>query len=356
MHIQRICLNPNHYSWLVINDDGLPVLPIQEFIRYLEYTEKSPNTIRAYAHHLKLFWEFLTTEQSDWKTISITELARFVHWLRSNDSDVICLTGDSKRTEVTVNTIVTCLSSFYRYHKQSGNANIELTESTAYSGRNRYRSFLYHIHKHKPVHKKIIALKTTKTLPKTLSPAQIEMVLGACPNVRDGFLLRLLYETGIRIGQALGLQHQDIHSWDNLIHIIPRENHVNGARTKSRKPYVIHVSPQLMQLYTDYINDMLIEAPSHQYVFINLNTKEPISYPTVRQLFSRLSKKLGFKVTAHMFRHTHATELIRQGWDASLVQKRLGHASVQTTLDIYSHLDIQDLKKAFQDYLLKKEL
>ena len=56
-----------------------------------------------------------------------------------------------------------------------------------------------------------------------------------------------------------------------------------------------------------------------------------------------------------MLRHTHATELLRHGWDCAKVQRRLGHSSIQTTLDIYSHLDTRNLKEAFITYQAKKE-
>jgi integrase/recombinase XerD len=123
----------------------------------------------------------------------------------------------------------------------------------------------------------------------------------------------------------------------------------NAATGSSR---LFKSSTDLMQIYTDYINQYFMDIPQHQYVFLNLTTLEPLNYRAVRQLFIRLSQKVGFAVTPHMFRHTHATELIRQGWDAALVQKRLGHASIQTTLDIYSHLDNQDLKIAYQKFLV----
>jgi len=51
-----------------------------------------------------------------------------------------------------------------------------------------------------------------------------------------------------------------------------------------------------------------------------------------------------------MLRHTHATELIRAGWDASYVQKRLGHAHVQTTLTTYIHLTDEDLSQRWRAY------
>lgn len=91
------------------------------------------------------------------------------------------------------------------------------------------------------------------------------------------------------------------------------------------------------------------------YVFINFLNNKPLSYVAVRRLFVRLSKKCGFRVTPHMLRHTHTTELIRHGCDATFVHRRLGHSRDQTTLDIYSHLNQDDLKQAFQLYQAKKE-
>lgn len=54
-----------------------------------------------------------------------------------------------------------------------------------------------------------------------------------------------------------------------------------------------------------------------------------------------------------MVRHTHATELIQQGWDMALVQKRLGHLSIQTTVNIYTHLSSQDIKDALNKYKIR---
>jgi integrase len=70
--------------------------------------------------------------------------------------------------------------------------------------------------------------------------------------LRDRFLICLLYETGVRIGQALGLRHEDVRSYDKEIHIVQRLN-LNGARTKSREPNTVHVSRDLMALYAEYL-------------------------------------------------------------------------------------------------------
>lgn len=166
---------------------------------------------------------------------------------------------------------------------------------------------------------------------------------------------RNLYETGMRIGQALGLHHTDIKSWDNEIEINYRENNVNQAYNKSKTQNIICVSSSLMNLYTDYLNQECDLVSNHEYVFINYLTNEPLTYNGVRALFKRLRKKTGFYVSPHMLRHTHATELINCGWDPALVQKRLGHANVQTTIDTYTHINQQEMKKHFDIYQKNKQ-
>jgi integrase len=51
-----------------------------------------------------------------------------------------------------------------------------------------------------------------------------------------------------------------------------------------------------------------------------------------------------------MFRHTHATDLLRAGWDAAYVQRRLGHAHIQTTINTYAHLTAEDMGEMFERY------
>lgn len=356
MKVQRVKIAEHQYIWLVLGADYLPIEPIEVFIRYLHYTEKSPDTIQSYASHLKLFWQYLGVSQKNWQSITITDFAEFVHWLRSQAHNVFHLKNnlDTRRTERTVNTILSALSSFYRYHNQLGNTDIKLTEP-CYLPVNRQKSLLYHVFKHKPTWKRIISLKPPKTLPKTLNNEQIIVLTDACSNIRDRFLFALLYESGLRIGQALALRHEDIKSWDNEIHVLFRQNNINLARNKTKRPNVLHVSQDLMQLYAEYLQTHPSLFKNNEYVFINFQTKEPLCYSTVRQIFSRLSKKTNIYIRPHMLRHSHATELIRHGWDAAWVQKRLGHANVQTTIDTYTHINQNDLKHAFQSYQAKKK-
>ena len=72
---------------MVLDDNHLRIKPITEFIRYLNNIDKSPFTVRSYAHHLKLFREYLDTKQILWTAINLASLAGFVGWLRDRDKD-----------------------------------------------------------------------------------------------------------------------------------------------------------------------------------------------------------------------------------------------------------------------------
>ncbi len=338
---------------MVLDDAFLPIQPIHSFLTYLESIERSPNTIRVYAFHLKLFWEYLRDAHLEWTEVGFRALADFIPWLRAPRPGVVSFDEqEAVRTESTINAILDAVISFYDYHQRAETVgDIPLYRSQAFTTR-RYKDFLYHINKKKPVQTRLIRLKATKHIPQTLSDDQVQQLIQACHRKRDAFLVTLLYETGMRIGQALGLRHEDVQSWDNLIRVVPRSDNANGVRAKTREPYTIHVTEELMALYADYLVHEFGETDS-DYVFVNLwegAIGQPMTYGAALDLFSRLSRKTGMYARPHMLRHTHATKLLRSGMDAVFVQKRLGHAHIQTTINTYAHLTDDDLKAAYQAY------
>lgn len=322
----------------------------------LSAIDKSPYTIKSYAHSLKLFWEYLLENDIQWHLINIDVLARFVGWLRAKDKqrNVIDLTEEqAARQASSINVSLGCLSSFYQYHNHLGNTNVTITETVNLPG-NRYKALLHHVYKNKPVQRRIVSVRAIKQLPKTIKDSQLPVVMNNCTNYRDKFLITLLHETGLRIGQALALRHEDIVCWDNEIHVNYRIDNLNGVRNKTNAVNIIQVSNDLMSLYSDYISS-LDQNRLCQYVFINLIDYSPLNYSAVKHLFVNLSQKCGFRVRPHMLRHTHATELLKAGWEMSFIQKRLGHANVQTTIDTYTHIDNQQMKQAYKTFLSKKE-
>ena len=356
MYLQKAKFSNFNKFWLVLDNNYLPIKPIKEFLLYLRNINNSVNSLHAYAHHLKLYWEYLASIQQDWTQITYSELANFIQWLRLSSHTVIPLQKTViKRKESTINTILSAVSSFYNFQQKLGEVNITLTTTNSLSACS-YRSLLHHIKKTKPARNRFIKVKQPKHAPKILTHKQVQEIKKHCTSLRDKFLISLLYETGLRIGQALGLHHEDITSWDNEIIIRYRNDNENGAYSKSRHDQVVHVSSTLMKLYADYVIGECSDIQS-DFVFVALQSRhrgQPYTYHAIQDLFNRLSKKSGVHVTPHMFRHTHATELIKAGWDSSYVQKRLGHSSVQTTIEQYTHLNNADLKDAFKRYQKRK--
>jgi integrase/recombinase XerD len=69
-------------SWTLLGDDQSPVGPVDRFLGYLSSIEKSPNTVKAYAHDLKDWFCYLAVHGLDWQSVTVEDVAGFVGWLR----------------------------------------------------------------------------------------------------------------------------------------------------------------------------------------------------------------------------------------------------------------------------------
>lgn len=195
-----------------------------------------------------------------------------------------------------------------------------------------------------------VKLSVTKTIPSTLSTEQIVALVDACEHLRDKFLVSLLAETGMRIGQALGLRHSDFVSRQRQVSIVPRADNANRARAKTRDPVSIPISAAMVRLYSEYLHREYGEIDS-DYVFVNLWAEpigRPLTYEAVAKLVRRLRSKTGIEFNLHMLRHTAATEMVRAGVAIEVVAKILTHRSPTVTSDTYLHLDVDDLRSALE--------
>jgi integrase/recombinase XerD len=355
MKVQRVRLPETlRVTWLVLDDDYVPVSPILSYLKVLHDLDRSPNTIRAVAHHLKQFWEYLRDARLDWKEVDVAQLSAFIIWLRQQGAAALSIEPkQASRSNATIDQSLSTVHGFYEFHMRMKT----IVEMPLYrmlmTPNRRYKPLLYGITKTKPVQTRIIALPRERRYPKTLTSEQVQTLLSACSHLRDRFLLQLLYDTGIRVGQALGLRHEDINIENGEIHIVPRDDNTNGARAKTREAYTIPAMMPLMQLYTDYLIEDLgaLEADAlPDYVFVNLwegTIGSPMTYETVMSLVHRLRKQTKIYFTPHMFRHTRATLWIREDkLPLATVSRLLGHTQIQTTQATYVHLTSEDLKQA----------
>lgn len=347
LRVQRLVMPVSGVeSWTVVDEALVPVEPAERFLAHLAAIERSPNTVKAYAHSLALWFVFLDGRGS-WEAAGVEDVAEFVRWLRAPADNVVVLDESaSRRSEATVNRHLAALFGFYEFHVRAGTRLAESLVAWRRVSRGGYKPFLHHVTAGREIPTRPIKLKEPRRLPRTLTLDEVTTLLAACGRLRDRFLLALLAETGMRIGQALGLRHSDFVSRRREVSIVPRGDNVNGARAKTPMVTTLPVSTPLVRLYSDYMHVEYGDLDS-DYVFVNLWAEPlgaPLRYQAVAKLVERLRQRTGVFFTPHMLRHTRATELIRAGVPIEVVSKMLTHRSVVTTSETYVHLTVDDVR------------
>jgi integrase/recombinase XerD len=356
MHVQRVAVpGARVESWTVLGDDDVPVEPVERFLACLTAIERSPNTVKAYAHDLKDFWVFLAGRGLDWQQVRLEDLGEYVAWLRlppSGRAGVVAVlpSVDPQVGSATINRKLSALSVFYVHQARHGVDVGELLTTMAPPGRRGgWKPFLHHLSKSAPQPRRTITLKTAKKLPRVLTVVEVQAILDACDHLRDRFLFALLWDSGVRIGEALGLRHEDIAAAEREVTISPRDND-NRARSKSRRSRTIPVSGELIRLWADYLADEYGDLES-DYVFVNLFAEprgRALTYPAVYDLVVRLRARTGIDFDPHWYRHSMATRALRDGVPIEVVSKLLGHASITTTSAVYGHLSVEDARRSLE--------
>ncbi|TML42023.1 MAG: integrase [Actinobacteria bacterium] len=348
MRVQRVVMPvTDAESWTVVDDLGEPVAPIEAFLAFLSAIERSPATVRAYAVSLKLWFEFLAAIDSTFDRVAIDDVGRFVAWLRAPAPNVVVLThGSARRGPAIVNRHLAAVFAFYEHHSRAGDEMAERLRAWRSAGRRSYKPFLHHVTKGQPVAVRPVKLRIPERSPRTLERDQVLALVAACEHLRDKFLLTLLAETGMRVGQALGLRHGDFLSRSRELRIVPRSDNANRARAKTAETVTIPVTTALVRLYSEYLHGEYGLLDS-DYVFVNLWAEprgRPMTYDGVAKLVARLRARTGIEFTLHMLRHTAATEMVRAGMAIEVVARLLTHRSSTVTSQTYVHLDADDVR------------
>jgi integrase/recombinase XerD len=204
MRVQRVLMPGSEAeSWTVLGDDQVPVEPVERFLGYLTSVEKSPNTVRAYAHDLKDWFTFLGGCGLDWREVRLEDIGEFVAWLRlppaGRDGRVAILPlVEHHVCASTVNRKLSALSAFYLHAARNGVDLGELLITWGPAGRRGgWKPFLHHISKGQPAAQRMIALKTSRKLPRILAAGEVQTILDACGRLRDRLLFAVLYDSGM---------------------------------------------------------------------------------------------------------------------------------------------------------------
>ena len=126
MQVQRVAVPGSRAeSWTVLGDDDIPVVPVEGWLAYLTAIDRSPNTVKAYAHDLKDFLVFLAHRGLDWREVRLEDLGDYVAWLAlppaGRDGAVAVLPSAGPHLgAATVNRKLSALAAFYGHQARHG--------------------------------------------------------------------------------------------------------------------------------------------------------------------------------------------------------------------------------------------
>lgn len=282
---------------------------ISDFLAALRSRQAPPNTLRAYTSDLRQFARAIPEE------------------LAAVDPQAIrtFLDGNGTQSPATRRRRYATLCSFFRWlmHQELIVAN--------------------------PM-ERVDPVKAPTRLPRPLDADSAEKILRAIPAhaTRDRALFTLLYETGMRVGEALGLHYVDIDLTpdDEKIRVLGK-----GRRERT---VLLTAAPESIRLLRRHLRVSGIRSGAvfrgdPRYGGSNL----PLDYTTVRHAWRRYCEQAGVQAIIHQLRHSRASQLVQAGVPLGTIRKLLGHRNLQSTL-LYAEVNPQTIKHDLLEYQRRK--
>ena len=290
-----------------------PEQNIRSFLDYLKFQKRySQHTIISYKNDLSAFFDFLQV-QFDESSIKDIKPPYIRTWLADLKSQ-----GISSKS---INRKISSLRSFFKYQLKQDIIKVSPMAT-------------------------IISPKVGKRLPQFVEKKDIDTLFDHVEfpdnwtGKTDRLLLQILYNTGIRQAELIGLKENQVDNRNSNIKVL-------GKGSKER---IIPVSNTLIQELKNYAAEKKRQFAGGETTFLLVNEKGKKLYP--RYVYNVAKKYLALvttidKKSPHVLRHTFATHLTNNGADLNAVKELLGHSSLAAT-QIYTHNTIEKLKDVFK--------
>ena len=334
--------------------DGQSVPVVCRFLTHAAARGNSLNTVRAYAHDLDHLWHFLDANGLVWNQLTPERAYDLLAYLRALPSrrrgaplgPVLAASGSDtsfRLAPTTINRALAAVSSFYDWATLSGNFNgphpiTRAVDAATLRVSDRHRPFLDGIIRTRQT-ARVLRVRTARRLPRPLEADQVAALLDALRCRRDLALVRLMLDGGLRPGEALGLRLGDVSYGRRRVTIRHQEDHPRGVRSKSRTERVVDLHEAVtLEAVTAYVMaERPVDAGTPLLFLVGGRGRrrcDALSYAALVRLFARACTRAGIRapwVTPHALRHTHATRMWEAGMRELTLQKRLGHASPEST-------------------------
>jgi len=344
----------------MVEQAGIAEELVEEFVGHLECRGRGSYTARSYRIGLADFSRWLTDVSRPLVEVSRRDVEAYIGEFAAGPgtaaraSSVVDLaTGKPvpvRRAARTVNHRLSVLASFFAFlidrDTQDGGSwagrvspvparAAELTHSMGGGGDAPPRRKRAELRRREP-----------RELPSVLDPAEVERLVGAARSWRDKALLVLLSRSGQRIGDwsvehgrhgVLGMSMADLDRRSSTVVV-----RLKGARDEHRVP----ATGEFWRFFDRYLEHERRDAPGEAaWVGLRRGWPNPLTYSAFEAGLRQLATRTGIEVTAHMFRHTVASNVVATSGVAA-AQQLLGHRHIATTVDTYAHIDQQALVEA----------
>lgn len=288
---------------------------VEGFLAYISKEKRfSQHTVTAYSNDIQQFIDYLK-DGLEIKTIKEVDHHDIRSW-------IISILEDEKLQAVSVNRKISCLRSFYKYMVRN-----ELVTKNPMD--------------------RISSLKTKKKLPLFLEQKQMENLLDQMEfgddfsGVRDKLVIELLYCTGMRRAELMGLKSANVNYQKGELKVL-------GKRNKER---IIPLSNAVLSLIEDYEtlrSSHFTDPIEDVFLLVNDHGKQMSDGFVYRKVnrYLRLVTTIE-KKSPHILRHTFATHMLNNGADLNAIKELLGHANLSAT-QVYTHNSIEKLTQIYK--------
>ena len=279
---------------------------INDFLLYLKVDlNYSENTISTYEN-------------------SLNHLSNYVNkdLLKLNNNDIEKFIISLELEPSSISNYLSGFKSFYNYYVKIGSIKTNPTDS-------------------------ISSPKLIKKLPTFLTIEEIDKLLDI--EIKDAFsarnksIMELLYSSGLRISELIGLEFKNIDLNDSIIRVM-------GKGSKERIVPINDIAIHYLKIYVKDYRHMLVKTEQNNYLYLNNHGKKMTRQGIFKMLKKLcLEKNIKKDVSPHTIRHSIATHMLENGADLRIIQEFLGHSDISTT-QIYTHLTNEKLKNDYMEY------